>query len=244
MRIISLRAKSEEGAAPSLSIAGRVLPIIVRRNAQARGYRLRYDAVRAQLRLTMPARGRLRPALEWVATQQDWILVQIEAAPACVRLVPGALLPVEGVEREILWSRASPRAPALEEKCVLLGGPEESVGPRLVRWLKGRALERLRAETYDMAEGAGLVVTTVSVGDPRGRWGSCAASGAIRYSWRLILAPPDVRRATVAHEVAHRLHMDHSPAFHAAHRDLLGEDPAPARQWLRAHGRALHRFTA
>lgn len=219
------------------------MPIIVRRHAQAKGYKLRYDAARCELRLTMPARGRLRAALDWAESQQGWILAQLDTAPALVRLVPGAIVPVEGTEREIVWEHACLRKPRLEYARIVLGGPEETVAPRVIRWLKALALERLRAETYDMAEGAGLTVASVAVGDPRGRWGSCASSGAIRYSWRLILAPPDVRRATVAHEVAHRLHMDHSPAFHAAHRDLLGEDPASARQWLREHGLALHRFT-
>jgi predicted metal-dependent hydrolase len=85
-----------------------------------------------------------------------------------------------------------------------------------------------------------VTVGRVSIGDPRARWGSCSASGDIRYSWRLILAPKEVREATVAHEVAHRLHMDHSPAFHAAVVKLLGRDPAPENRWLRAHGAALY----
>jgi predicted metal-dependent hydrolase len=80
----------------------------------------------------------------------------------------------------------------------------------------------------------------VSIGDPKGRWGSCASSGAIRYSWRLILTPGFVRRATVAHEVAHRVHMNHGARFHALVRQLYGEDPTPARAWLRRHGAQLH----
>ncbi|MDQ4421768.1 DUF45 domain-containing protein [Sphingobium sp. DEHP117] len=242
--MISFRAKSEEASPPPvLRVAGRELPVIVLRNARAKGYRLRYDTARSELRLSIPARGRLRNALDWAATQEEWIGAQLEKAPALVRLVPGAVVPVEGLERVIVWDRAAPRKPHLEDARIVLGGPEETVAPRLIRWLKALALERLRAETYDMADGAGLTVASVSIGDPRGRWGSCASSGAIRYSWRLILAPAEVRRAIVAHEVAHRLHMDHSPAFHAAHKDILGEDPAPARQWLRKHGGALHRFT-
>ena len=71
---------------------------------------------------------------------------------------------------------------------------------------------------------------------------SAAAAMTAFYSWRLILCPPDVRRATVAHELAHLLHMDHIPAFHAAHARILGEDPKPARAWLREHGAGLHRY--
>jgi predicted metal-dependent hydrolase len=244
LKIISFRAKSEQAEAPpTLEIAGRVLPVIVRRHPQAKGYKLRYDAVKVELRLTMPDRGRIRAALDWVGKQGDWVMTQMASSPDAVRLLRGATLPVEGMNREIVWDRSYPRTPKLEQGRVIVGGTEESVGARIIRWLKARALDTLRAETYDMADGAGLSIVSVSIGDPRGRWGSCSSSGAIRYSWRLILVPPDVRRATVAHEVAHRLHMDHSPAFHAAHADLLGEDPASAREWLRKHGAGLHRFT-
>ena len=122
-----------------LDFAGRAMPIIVRRHAQAKGYRLRYDAARAELRLTMPVRGRLRAALDWAATQQGWVRAQMEAAPDVVRLLPGAVVPVEGVEREIVWDRTAPRAPVLEAGRILLGGPEETVPSRLIRWLKARA---------------------------------------------------------------------------------------------------------
>src|SRR3546814_3895389 len=71
----------------------------------------------------------------------------------------------------------------------------------LVTGVQTCALPILSEETAFYAGRAGVIVSQVTVGDPRGRWGSCAASGAIRYSWRLILAPDHVRRATVAHEV-------------------------------------------
>jgi len=237
-------ARSELTADPVVLVAGKTLPVVIRRYPKAKGYRLRYDATRGELRLSMPARGSTKPALAWVQTQQGWIARQIGTAPAMVRLAPGTLLPVEGEEREIQWDRCFARTPVLGDGVVTLGGPAESVGARLVRWLRARALTILQEETLSCAGQAGLDVTSVAIGDPRGRWGSCSSSGAIRYSWRLILAPPDVRRSTVAHEVAHLLHMDHSPAFHAAHRRLLGADPGPAREWLRRNGAGLHRFTA
>src|SRR3546814_1211329 len=113
----------------------------------------------------------------------------------------------------------------LGEGCLMLGGAEEAIAPRVLRWLRDRARETLHHETEVYAARAGLRLGQVSVGDPRSRWGSCASNGNIRYSWRLICAPIFVRRATVAHEVAHLAHMDHSPAFHARHADIYGGDP-------------------
>ena len=46
-------------------------------------------------------------------------------------------------------------------------------------------------------------------------------------------------RQTVAHEVAHLVHADHSPAYWSVVHRLVG-DHRPFRQWLRDHGAALH----
>jgi predicted metal-dependent hydrolase len=125
---------------------------------------------------------------------------------------------------------------------ILTGGPLETIEPRLLRWLKQQARVVLERETRACADKADVTVARIGIGDPLSRWGSCSESGSIRYSWRLILAPDWVLRATVAHEVAHRVHMNHGPAFHALVAGLFGADPAPARLWLRRHGAGLHRF--
>lgn len=48
------------------------------------------------------------------------------------------------------------------------------------------------------------------------RWGSCTAeTGEIRLSHRLKETPPWVLDAVLVHELAHLVHPDHSPQFHA-----------------------------
>lgn len=225
-------------------VDGLPLPVELRIHPRARGFRLRYDARAGHLRLSLPSVRDAGKALAWARGQQDWIARQLLSAPQTVSLVDGADFPLEGEKVRISWDPRASRTPAVDGKCLRVGGPPESVERRVLRWLKARALLALSAETHDMARGAGLRVMSVGVGDPRGRWGSCTSTGRLRYSWRLILAPADVRRAIVAHEVAHLLHMNHSAAFHAAHADLLGEDPAFARAWLRRHGTDLHRYGA
>ncbi|MFD2578402.1 YgjP-like metallopeptidase domain-containing protein [Novosphingobium colocasiae] len=64
-----------------------------------------------------------------------------------------------------------------------------------------------------------------------GRSGSTGGS-----SW-----PPDaVRRSVVAHEVAHLIHFDHSPAFHAALAELFEGSVDEANRWLSRQGRTLY----
>jgi hypothetical protein len=61
------------------------------------------------------------------------------------------------------------------------------------------------------------------------------------FSWRLILAAPEVLTYVAAHEVAHLAEMNHSPAFWRTVERLYG-DYRPPRAWLRAEGGALHRY--
>ena len=210
------------------------------RNARARRMRLAVDPRTGQVRLTLPPRASLRKGLAWAGEQAEWIARQRETLPESRPFVPGARIPFEDDEIEIVWDAAGKRAPRLEGDRLLCGGPREGLERRVERWLKAEALRILSEETAEYAARAGVTVTKVGIGDAKGRWGSCASSGVIRYSWRLILAPSLVRRATVAHEVAHRIHMNHGPAFHRLVESLFEADPAPQRAWLRRHGAGLH----
>jgi predicted metal-dependent hydrolase len=229
-------------ASSELSFAGggHVRPLTVRRMAQARRMRLSVDPRDGAVRLVLPKRAPLKPALVWVEGQRDWIEAALAAIPATQPLAPGGCLPFRGRSLSIDWAASSPRTIRLDGDRLCVGGPVESLAPRILRWLRAEALRELTAQTGHFCRRAGLAPGPVGIGDPRSRWGSCASSGAIRYSWRLILAPADVLEATAAHEVAHRLHMDHSPAFHAAVARLLGRDPRAERLWLRTNGAGLH----
>jgi len=239
-----LSTASSDTAQGSIWVDGVAMPVRVRRSARAKAYRLTLDGPRGELRLSLPMRANLKRALGWAQAHEPWVRAQLEKQPEAVLLRDGAVIPLEGRDTRICWAADAPRTIRLEDGRLILGGASESVGRRVLQWLRAHALKQLDAETRALAALHGLRVEAVGVGDPRSRWGSCTSAGVIRYSWRLILCPPWVRQATVTHELAHLLHMDHSPAFHAAHACLLGEDPRTARAWLRAHGHGLHRYVA
>lgn len=216
--------------------------IAVVRHPRARRTRLSFDPVTGRAKLTIPPRASATKALAWARAQEAWIAHQRSRLPGPRPFLPGAILPVDGQEVTITWRADAARLPVIDGDLLLVGGPVDMVPRRVEAWLRRLALALLEADTAFYAARSGVLVTGVAIGDARGRWGSCAHHGAIRYSWRLVLAPPAVRRATAAHEVAHRVHMNHSPAFHALVAELYGRDPAPERAWLRVHGAALHWF--
>jgi predicted metal-dependent hydrolase len=216
-------------------------PVEVVRHARARVMRLRVDPRDGAVRLTLPRRASLRQAFAWVETQRPWVEAQLAERRPGMRLGPDTSIEVAGATL-LLVSEPQLRGVRHEAGRLRVGGAPDLFEARVLRWLKEEARRLLDAETRALAAEAGLSVGRVSIGDTRSRWGSCSANGDIRYSWRLILAPEFVRRSTVAHEVAHRVHMNHGPAFKALEKKLLGESPSAARAWLRVHGHSLHGY--
>ena len=216
-------------------------PIEVRRLKSARRLRLRFDEATASLKLTCPWRTSRRAALTWALDQRDWIDAQLAKAEAGIPFVSGALIPVEGEMLRIAWDAAAPRTPALDGDELRCGGSEAGLSRRIEQFLRRRALETMSQEVSEYAAAAGAPVKAVSVGDAGSRWGSCSSQGRIRLSWRLILAPPAVRRYVVAHEVAHLVHLDHSARFKALEARLYGPGLSEAKAALRRVGPRLKR---
>ncbi len=212
------------------------------RHPRARVARLSVDPATGRVRLTVPARMAVKKAVAWAEQQQAWIAAQRARLPQGRPFVPGAVIPVADDRVMLHWDEGALRSPMRTGDLLLCGGPRAGFEARIERWLKREALRILAEDTAYYADRAGVTVAQVAVGDPRARWGSCSSSGAIRYSWRLLLAPAFVRRSTAAHEVAHRVHMHHGPDFHALVARLFEGDPDEARRWLRREGAALHWF--
>jgi predicted metal-dependent hydrolase len=215
--------------------------LTVRRSALARRMRLAVDPRDGAVRLTLPRRAALGPALKWAESQRAWIEQALAKLPAEQTIGPGSVIPFEGEALSIDWRPEGSRVVRRDGDRLIVGGPEEMVKARVLRWLRAEAARKLGAETRSVAARAGVTVGRIRIGDPRSRWGSCSAGGDIAYSWRLILMPPPVRESIVVHEVAHRLHMHHGPEFHAAVERLLGRAPRAERAWLKANGAAMQR---
>jgi predicted metal-dependent hydrolase len=212
---------------------GLAWPIELRSHPTARRLRLALDEPRGVLRLTVPRRVSRRAALDWATRQSDWVEAQLARIEPAEPLVSGARIPFDGRDILLQWDERAPRTPRLDGDVLSCGGPADRFGERIARWLRDEARRRLVEETRAVTARSGISDAPVSVGDAGTRWGSCSASGAIRYNWRLLLAPPHVRAYVVAHEVAHRVHLNHGPHFHALQAQLYDGEVAAARLELR-----------
>ena len=230
-----------------IRLAGLDVAVRLRRNARARRLILRVDTSRGPV-LTLPAHVGVTDAEAFVRRHLAWLRRQLAAVPERVPFADGAAVPLrgrdhmlrfvgEGHRRGTVWIDASGRhAPAL---CV--AGAVEHAPRRLQDWLKRQARSDLSAAVARHGARLGLRARRVAVRDQTSRWGSCSGTGTLSFSWRLVLAPPDVLDYVAAHEVAHLAEMNHGPRFWALVRQTMPEMDAP-RRWLKTHGAGLHRY--
>lgn len=225
---------------PQVEVAGRMLPVILRRSASARRMTMRLAPDGSEVRITLPRWGRTAEALEFARSKADWLGAQAARLPAPVTLADGAALPYLGAPHLLRHDPARSRRVRLGEGEIHVGGPTESLAPRLTRWLEGEARRIMADDLAFYCERAGQRVPRLMLSRAQRRWGSCSHDGTIRLNWRLVMAPEPVRRSVVAHEVTHLVHFDHSERFHALLAQLFEHDLHAANKWLKREGRGLY----
>lgn len=227
---------------PQVEVAGRMLPLVVRRLGHARRLTLRLAPDGSEVRVSMPRWGRTEEAIAFAHSRSDWLAGQLAALPAPAEpLKHGAQVPYRGLMLRIEHAEKAPRRPRLLDEAIHLGGPAASLHPRLRRWLEAEARRLLTEDLAFYCARAGLEVPKLSLSNAQRRWGSCSSRHTIRINWRLVMTPDEVRRSVVAHEVAHMIHFDHSPRFHALLGELFEGDIDGANRWLKRQGRGLYR---
>ena len=207
----------------------------VRHAPRARRISLRVSGRDGRVTLTVPPGASVSEAIGFARDREGWLRRVLSEMRPPERPMPGGTLPVEGC--------ALPVVPATVRRVVLVGGElrvpsGRPSGAELARFLKALARERAEASVARHAVAIGRAAPPLTLRDTRSRWGSCTADGRLMLSWRLAMAPPEVLDYVAAHEVAHLVHLDHSPRFWAVVERLCPGWKA-RRAWLRREGARL-----
>jgi len=240
-----LRQRATPPGVTHIEIDGIAIAVTVRVSKRARSFRLSLPATGPVL--SLPEKARWAEAEAFLLRHRAWLAARLPRTAPAQRFAAGKLLPLRGMEHRIV---ASGQVRGRVERLDIADGPAlsipgtpEHLPRRLYDWLKAEALADLKRQSALHAETLGVSVGQVRLRSQSSRWGSCSSSGNINYNWRLILAPPYVLDYVAAHEVAHLVEMNHSPAFWAVVERAL-PDMARGRAWLKAHGRDLMAWQA
>lgn len=119
------------------------------------------------------------------------------------------------------YERRNSRRPVYSEQ-------ERECGKRLARQIF------LKKCSYFAAK-MGVTYGRISIREQKTRWGSCSSCGNLNFNWKLALMPEGIQDYLAVHELAHRLEMNHSPAFWALVEKEIPDYKA-RREWLKKNG--------
>lgn len=223
-------------------------PVEVRRHPSARRMTLRVSRTRRAVIVTLPLQCDLAQAGAFLTTHIDWVRERLGHVPQPVPLADGAVIPLRGEPRVLSFGDRSGTGGVVSacrtvdgRLCLAVAGEPEHGARRLRDWLIGEARNDLDARVQWHTSRLGVRARRIAIRDQSSRWGSCSTTGALSFSWRLVLAPPAILDYVAAHEVAHLAEMNHGPRFWALVAKTY-PDLEAARSWLARFGTELHRY--
>lgn len=178
----------------------------------------------------------------WIARHQHRLREARQILAARPELGDGRTVPLRGLPHDVY---VEPAAPATRRTIVAVEvhSPPAIVVRRsaadgrpladpIEGWLRREARRDLEQRVTDRSREMGLAPSRITVRDQRTRWGSASRKGTLSFSWRLVLAPPEILDYVVVHELAHLRWAGHGTRFWSLVRRY-----APAadhhRRWLR-----------
>lgn len=219
----------------------------VRRHPGARRLTLRVSRTRRAVLVTLPLQCDLDEAGTFLNRHIDWVRERLDKLPDPVPFSHGAAMPLRGEpHRVVLTGDTSTRlvktyAVAGLWPQIRVPGDFALAPRRLKMWLIEEAQRDLEERVARHTVKIGVKAKAVAVRDQTSRWGSCSTTRRLSFSWRLVLAPPEVLDYVAAHEVAHLIEMNHGPRFWALVKRIM-PDYELSKRWLQVYGPDLHRY--
>lgn len=227
----------------SIEIDGRILPVRVNENDRAKRITLRIMPDGDGLKVTTPGHVGDDEIEAFVQRNRNWAEARISRMPDQVQLVEGAMVPFRGIDHQIILSGKLRGIVSEEvqdgEPILLVPGEANTTSRKLVSFFKTQARKELNHVVSIHSEKIGIRPKQIRITDTTSRWGSCSTTRTLSFSWRIIMAPPEVLNYLAAHEVAHLKEMNHSNRFWTLTRELCPDTDAQ-KSWLRTNGSRLH----
>lgn len=217
--------------------------IFVKISPKAKRLALRLDGRARRVNLVIPKRASLKKAYEFAELNQSWIHEKISGLPSPVPYEDGAILPIMGINRtlRIVKSTGKTTQIKLTSSELIVTSPLDDVAPRIGRYLRNLALEKLGELATAKAATLNRKLTKFVVRDMKSRWGSCSVDGRMTLSWRLIFAPMTSIDYVISHEAAHLIHGDHGKKFWDL-CEKMSDNFEVGHAWMQKNGTSLGRY--
>lgn len=223
-----------------ITSSGEKIPVIIETRRGVRNITLRPKTIcEREIHISKPWISSTNEALHFLESKHKWVEKIFVACPIKEQIKPGDTLCVLGNEYTITHN-PNQRLNTTDKNIITIGGDIKMFEHRMRDLVKKQTMQKIKS----------IIRTTppefwpkkIALHDTTTRWGSCSSTGTMSFSWRLALAPYEVLRYVVMHELAHTQHMDHSPEFWHTVSELYGFGVERAKRWLNKNGQGLYKY--
>ena len=215
------------------------IKVAVRRVRNTTRLSLRVSSISENVTLTAPVHTKQDVLLRFLESKENWLREKLlKISDKKIQVDIGRLIPIFGTKKQIEICSESSNVRIIDNSIRI---PTTVLKPGLAveNYLKKLAAEEITRVTNYYCSKIGVSYASIKLRDTRSRWGSCSSNSNLMFSWRIIMAPRNVIRYLVAHEVTHLKHFNHSKEFWFELRSIFGSYENE-RNWLRTKGTNLH----
>ncbi|PCI87946.1 MAG: hypothetical protein COB24_04200 [Hyphomicrobiales bacterium] len=236
-----LKPKKPKQTVIFIEIAGRQIEILLSRNKRAKRLTLRQNLSGGNFKLSMPIRGTIAQAEDFCGQHTSWITDKSVNMRDMIMFEHDQHIPLRGGQVKLVFLDQLRGQTQQKLNELHVTGGTDYAPRRLTTWLKAEAKADILIAIEKYQPLLDVKHNKLTIRDTKSRWGSCSSSKALSFSWRLVLAPPNVLDYVVAHELAHILEMNHSATFWG-HVDKVCPHMKDSRNWLKTKGGQLHQI--
>ena len=189
---------------------------------------------KGEIILTCPRFCPKMMAIRFAKTQVPWIRAHILCGPKERVFKPDDKVSILG--KEYVLQQGHPMGP--KGGVLMISGDISFFHRRVCSYAQKILLTYLQKKVAELTKTLGIKGGRITLRNTSSRWGSCSSTRNLSFCWKIAFAPKEVVDYLVAHEVAHLVHMNHSPKFWAL-VDTLTDHCVFAEKWLKKNGREL-----
>ena len=220
---------------------GKTAKISIRRSNRARRLKIRILPETGQAELVLPRFIEEQKGISFLRQKTTWVAKHLRKFSEPIPFRDGAMVPLFDKPLKIIHVSEKGADVHREDENLLVRAPKNVLGRAITTWYKREAGCEITMLAKKKSALLDKTYSRLTIRDTKSRWGSCSASGALNFSWRLIMAPEYVLDYMVSHEVTHLAEMNHSKKFWQIVR-TLSSTVDEGKSWLRQNGHNLHRY--